>query len=44
MPDKQKAKQVRLQRRKYGIRKTLFGSPGGELRLPAFTLPGSLRG
>ena len=26
MPDKQKAKQVRLQRRKYGIRKTLFGS------------------
>ena len=27
MADKQKAKQVRLQRRKFGIRKTLFGSP-----------------
>ena len=27
MADKQKAKQVRLQRRKWGIRKTLFGSP-----------------
>ena len=27
MADKQKAKQVRLQRRKYGIRKSLFGSP-----------------
>ena len=25
-------------------RQTLFGSPGGELRLPTFTLPGSLRG
>ena len=27
MADKQKAKQVRLQRRKFGIRKSLFGSP-----------------
>ena len=27
MADKQKAKQVRLERRKFGIRKTLFGSP-----------------
>ena len=27
MADKQKAKQVRLQRRKWGIRKTLVGSP-----------------
>ena len=27
MADKQKAKQVRLQRRKWGIRKTLTGSP-----------------
>ena len=27
MADKQKAKQVRLQRRKFGIRKTLVGSP-----------------
>ena len=27
MPDKQKAKQVRLERRKFGIRKSLFGSP-----------------
>ena len=27
MPDKQKAKQVRLQRRKWGIRKSLTGSP-----------------
>jgi large subunit ribosomal protein L18 len=27
MADKQKAKQVRLERRKFGIRKSLFGSP-----------------